>query len=231
METIFNQLSQSISQNPVYAFLGVFIGGLLSSSSPCVLATIPLVIGFVGGYSEGDRRKALLYSLTFVLGLSLTFTILGAIASLVGGLFGVTGRAWYLVVGVIAVAVGLRLMGLYDWNLPMAARFQPKQKGILGAFLLGLLFGVVSSPCATPILVLILTLVATQGEIVYGTSLLFVYAMGHCVLIFFAGVATGWTEGLIQSRGISGIATWGKRIGGLLVSLVGVFMVYQGFVL
>jgi cytochrome c-type biogenesis protein len=231
METLLNHLSQSISQNPLYAFLGVFVGGLLSSSSPCVLATIPLVIGFVGGYSEGNRRKALLYSLTFILGLSLTFTILGAIASLVGGLFGVTGRTWYLIVGVIAIAVGLQLMGLFDWNLPVVARFQPKKKGILGAFLLGLLFGVVSSPCATPILVLILTLVATQGEIVYGTSLLFVYAIGHCVLIFFAGVATGWAEGFIQSRGISSIATWGKRIGGLLVSLVGASMVYQGITL
>ena len=231
METILNQLSQTISQNPVYAFLGVFIGGLLSSSSPCVLATIPLVIGFVGGYAEGDRRKALLYSLTFILGLSFTFTILGAIASLVGGLFGVTGRVWYLVVGAIAVAVGLHLMGLYDWNLPVVARFQPKQKGILGAFLLGLVFGVVSSPCATPILVLILTFVATKGEIVYGTSLLFVYAIGHCALIFLAGIATGFAESFMKSKGVSSVAVWGKRIGGFIVVLVGAYMAYQGIIL
>src|SRR5512134_395819 len=116
METLLHHLSQSVSQNPLYAFLGVFVGGLLSSSSPCVLATIPLVIGYVGGYSGGDRRKALLYSLTFILGLSITFTILGAIASVVGGLFGVTGSTWYFIVGGVAVAIGLHLMGLYEWN-------------------------------------------------------------------------------------------------------------------
>jgi cytochrome c biogenesis protein CcdA len=231
METILNQLSQTISQNPVYAFLGVFIGGLLSSSSPCVLATIPLVIGFVGGYSEGNRRKALLYSLTFILGLSLTFTILGAIASLVGGFFGVTGRWWYFIVGGIAVAIGLHLIGLYEWSLPVPTRFQPRQRGILGAFLLGLLFGVVSSPCATPILVLILTFVATKGEIVYGTSLLFVYAIGHCALIFLAGIATGFAESFMKSKGISNIAVWGKRIGGFIVVLVGAYMAYQGITL
>jgi cytochrome c-type biogenesis protein len=231
METLLNQLSQSLTDNPLLAYLGVFVGGILSSSSPCVLATIPLVIGYVGGYSEGDRRKALLYSLTFILGLSITFTILGAIASFVGGLFGVTNKAWYIVVGGIAVAIGLNLIGLYEWNLPIPVRFQPKQRGILGALLLGLIFGIISSPCATPILVLILTFVASKGEILYGTSLLFVYAIAHCALIFMAGVAAGFTEGFIRSKGISNVATWGKKIGGSIVLLVGVYMVYSGVIL
>jgi len=231
METLLNHLSQSLSGNPFLAYLGVFVGGILSSSSPCVLATIPLVIGYVGGYSGGDRRKALLYSLTFILGLSITFTILGAIASFIGGLFGVTGRTWYFVVGGIAVAIGLHLMGLYEWNLPVPAHLQPKQKGILGAFFLGLIFGIVSSPCATPVLVLILTFAASKGEILYGTSLLFVYAIGHCALIFLAGIAAGFVEGFVKSKGISNVATWGKRIGGFIVFLVGVYMVYSGITL
>ena len=231
METLLSHLTQSLTDNPLLAYLGVFLGGILSSSSPCVLATIPLVIGYVGGYSEGDRRKALLYSLTFILGLSLTFTILGAIASLVGGLFGVTGRTWYFIIGAIAVAIGLHLIGVYDWNLPVPARLQTKKKGILGAFILGLIFGIVSSPCATPILVLILTFVAAKGEIAYGISLLFAYAIGHCALIFVAGVAAGFAEGFIRSKGVSNVATWGKRIGGSIVFLVGVYMVYSGITL
>ena len=231
METLLNHLSQSLSENPFLAYLGVFVGGILSSSSPCVLATIPLVIGYVGGYSGGDRRKALLYSLTFILGLSITFTILGAIASFIGGLFGVVGRTWYFIVGGVAIAIGLHLIGLYHWDLSVSVHFQPKQRGILGAFLLGLIFGIVSSPCATPILVLILTFVASKGEILYGTSLLFVYAIAHCALIFVAGVATGFAEGFIRSRGASNITAWGKRIGGSIVFLVGVYMVYSGITL
>jgi cytochrome c-type biogenesis protein len=228
METFLNHLSHSIVENPFLAYLGVFIGGILSSSSPCVLATIPLVIGYVGGYSGGDRSKAFIYSLTFILGLSLTFTVLGAIASLVGGLFGMISRTWYFIVGGIAIIIGLHLIGLFNWNLPVPVHLQPKQRGILGAFLLGIFFGIVSSPCATPVLALILTFVASKGEIAYGTSLLFVYAIGHCALIFLAGTATGFAESFIKSKGISNITTLGKKVGGLIVVLVGVYMFYLG---
>ncbi len=231
METLLNHLSQLITDNFYLAYLGVFFGGILTSSNPCVLATIPLVIGYVSGYSEGDRRKALIYSLTFILGLSITFTILGAIASLVGGLFGMVSRTWYFVVGGIAMIVGLHLIGLFQWNLPIPVQLQPKQRGLLGAFLLGLLFGIVSSPCATPILALILTFVATKGEVAYGTSLLFVYALGHCALIFLAGTAAGFAESFIKSKGISNITTWGKRIGGFVIVLVGVYFFYLGITL
>ena len=231
METLLNHLSQSLTENPLLAYLGVFVGGILSSSSPCVLATIPLVIGYVGGYSEGDRRRAFLYSLTFILGLSITFTVLGAIASLVGGLFGVISRTWYFVVGGIAVAIGLNLIGLFEWNIPIPVQFQPKRRGILGAFLLGLFFGIISSPCATPVLALILTFVATRGEVAYGTSLLFIYALGHCALIFLAGTAAGFAESFIKSKGISNITTWGKRVGGSIVVIVGAYLFYLGMTL
>jgi len=228
METFLNYLSQSLSENPFLAYFGVFLGGILSSTSPCVLATIPLVIGYVGGYSEGDRRKAFLYSLTFILGLSITFTILGAIASLLGGLFGIISRTWYFIVGGIAIAIGLNLIGLFEWNLPVPVHLQPKQRGILGAFLLGIFFGIVSSPCATPVLALILTFVASKGEVAYGTSLLFVYALGHCALIFLAGTATGFVENFVKSKGISNMTAWGKRIGGSIVVFVGIYLFYLG---
>jgi len=231
METFLNYLSQSLSENPFLAYFGVFLGGILSSSSPCVLATIPLVIGYVGGYSGGDRRKALLYSLTFILGLSITFTILGAIASFIGGLFGIISRTWYFIVGGIAVIIGLHLIGLFNWSLPVPVHLQPKQKGILGAFLLGTFFGIVSSPCATPVLALILTFVASKGEVAYGTSLLFVYALGHCALIFLAGTATGFVENFVKSKGISNVTTWGKRIGGSIVVFAGVYLIYLGITL
>ena len=219
METFLNHLSQSLSENPFLAYLGVFVGGIISSSSPCVLATIPLVIGYVGGYSEGDRRKAVLYSLTFIL------------ASVIGGLFGIISRTWYFVVGGIAVVIGLHLIGLFEWNLPVPLHLQPKQKGILGAFLLGIFFGIVSSPCATPVLALILTFVASKGEVAYGNSLLFVYALGHCALIFLAGTATGFAESFIKSKGISNMTTWGKKVGGVIVVFAGIYLFYLGMTL
>jgi len=231
METLLNHFSQSIADNPLLAYLGVFLGGILSSSSPCVLATIPLVIGYVGGYSEGNRRKAFIYSLTFILGLSLTFTVLGAIASLVGGLFGMISRTWYFIIGGVAIAIGLHLIGIYSLNIPTPVNFQPRRRGIIGAFLLGALFGIVSSPCATPVLALILAFVASKGEVVYGTSLLFVYALGHCALIFLAGTATGFVENFVKSKGISNVTAWGKRIGGSIVVFAGTYLIYLGITL
>ncbi len=115
-----------------------------------------------------------------------------------------------------------------NWSLPVPVHLQPKQRGILGAFLLGIFFGIVSSPCATPVLALILTFVASKGEVAYGTSLLFVYALGHCALIFLAGTATGFAESFIKSKGISNMTTWGKRVGGVIVVFAGIYLVLSG---
>jgi cytochrome c biogenesis protein CcdA len=89
----------------------------------------------------------------------------------------------------------------------------------------------VSSPCATPVLVLILTFAASKGEILYGTSLLFVYAIAHCALIFLAGTAAGFAESFIKSKGVSNITTWGKRVGGLIVVFAGIYLFYLGITL
>src|SRR5512143_1493635 len=110
---------QTIVQNQHgLAFVAAFIGGLVSVASPCVLAAIPLIIGYVGGYSEGNKKKAALYSLIFVLGLSITFTLLGAAASFMGQLFGFLGRWLYIGLAAIAVLMGLQLMGLVNISLP-----------------------------------------------------------------------------------------------------------------
>src|SRR4030042_6400338 len=112
MEHLLGNISSVMNNTPALAYLLIFLGWILSASSPCVLAIIPLVIGFVGGYSEGNKKKALLYSLTFALGLSITFTILGALASFLGRLFGDVGKLWYYLVAGVALVMGLYLLGL-----------------------------------------------------------------------------------------------------------------------
>jgi len=227
--TFLDNIEQIIAAYPLVAFGAVFLAGVLSSASPCVLATIPLVVGFVGGYSDGDRKKAFRYSLAFILGLSLTFTAFGAAAGLLGTLFGTLGGPWYLFAGAIALVMGGQLMGLYEIRLPLKMDFKPKQGGIVGAFLLGLFFGVVSSPCATPVLVVLLTLVAGKGQVFYGIALLFCYAVGHCLLMLFAGTFTGFVEGFVKARGVVNFSLWAKRVSGGLVALVGGWFVWQGF--
>jgi cytochrome c biogenesis protein CcdA len=227
--TFLDNIEHIVAVYPVIAFGAVFLAGVLSSASPCVLATIPLVVGYVGGYADGDRKKSFLYSMAFILGLSITFTAFGAAAGLLGTMFGMIGGWWFVVLGAVAVIMGLQLAGLYQLRLPFHVEVKPKKRGIIGAFLLGLFFGIVSSPCATPVLVVILTLVATKGEVLYGTALLFVYAIGHCMLMLLAGVFTGFVEAFVKAKGVRNFSDWSKRIGGAIIALVGVCLLYRAF--
>src|SRR5512139_4321655 len=216
--SFLDNIEQIVAAYPLIAFGAVFVAGVISSASPCVLATIPLVVGYVGGYADGDRRKAFLFSIAFILGLSLTFTAFGAAAGLLGTMFGTVGGWWYVAAGIVALVMGGQMMGLYEIRLPVKREFRPKQGGVIGSFLLGLFFGVVSSPCATPVLVVILTFVATKGQVFYGIALLFTYAIGHCLLMLAAGTFTGFVEAFAKQRGIERFSTWSKRLGGAVVS-------------
>ena len=227
--TFLDNLEQIVAAYPLLAFGAVFLAGIISSASPCVLATIPLVVGYVGGYAEGDRWKAFRYSLAFILGLSLTFTAFGAAAGLLGTMFGTVGGWWYVAAGIVALVMGGQMMGLYEIRLPVKREFRPKRGGVIGSFLLGLFFGVVSSPCATPVLVVILTYVATRGQVLYGTALLFVYALGHCILMLAAGTFTGFIESFIRAKGVVNFSAWTKRIGGTVVAVVGGYLLLQAF--
>jgi len=223
IEGLSENIQAIIQKQHGLAFLAVFIGGLVSAASPCVLAAIPLIIGYVGGYSEGNKKKAALFSLVFVLGLSITFTLLGAAASVMGQFLGFMGRWLYIGLAVIAILMGLQLMGIISIPLPFQKTRAVKTKGLLGAFMLGLLTGTVSSPCATPVLAVILAYVSTQGDMVYGGSLLFVYALGHCALIFIAGLSVGLTESIISSKGATNFSLYAKKLSGALLFVIGIY--------
>lgn len=223
MEALLQNIQVIVQNQHGLAFIAVFIGGLISAASPCVLAAIPLIVGYVGGYAEGNKKKAALFSLVFVLGLSITFTLLGAAASVMGQFLGFMGKWLYIGLAVVAIGMGLQLMGIISIPLPFQKTRQVKSKGLAGAFLLGLLTGTVSSPCATPVLAVILAYVSTQGDILYGGSLLFVYALGHCALIFVAGLSIGFTESIVSSKGIKNFSLYAKKISGAILVVVGVY--------
>ena len=229
MLNVLENIQSIIQHNPGLAFLAVFVGGLISAASPCVLAAIPLIIGYVGGYSEGDKKKATLYSLVFILGLSITFTLLGAAASAMGAFFGFMGRWLYIGLAVIAITMGLQLMGIISIPLPFQKTWTIKSKGLMGAFFLGLLTGTVSSPCATPVLAVILAYVSTQGDILYGGSLLFAYAVGHCALIFVAGLSIGLTDSIVSSNGMNKFSLYSKKFSGAVLALAGIYIGMTNF--
>ncbi len=228
MEQIANQLAGLIDANPALAYAAVFLGGLFSCASPCVLAIIPLVIGFIGGYAEGDTKKAISYSIVFVIGLTISFTLLGATVGFVGGFMKLFGKWGYIAIALVAVAAGLQLLGIL--NIPMPApiqKIQPKQKGIIGGFILGLLFGLASAPCATPALIGILALASVKGNALYGATLLLFYAIGHWTLVFIAGISVGFVDKLAKARGIGSFSTVMKKVSGVIFVLGGFYIFWQ----
>ena len=227
MDALFHNIKVLIQGQHALAFLLVFVAGLISASSPCIIAAIPLIIGYVGGYSNGSRARAALFSAIFVLGLSLTFTLLGAAASTIGQLLGFLGVWLEYGFAALAIIMGLHLLGAITVPLSFQKTHQIGTKGLFGAFLLGVLTGSVSTPCATPVLAVILTYVSTKGDLCYGSALLFVYAIGHCALIFVAGLSVGIAESLISSKGLKNFALYSKRISGLVLLLSGT---YFGFI-
>lgn len=224
MEAYLADIETLVQGQQAFAVMLVFLAGVLSAASPCVLAAIPLIIGFVGGYAEGNKARAAIYSAVFVLGLSLAFTLLGAAASYIGQLLGFLGD--WLIYGFAALAIlmGLHLMGIISVPLPLQRSVQVKTQGLLGAFMLGLLTGAVSSPCATPVLAVVLGYVSSEGDILYGSLLLFVYAIGHCALIFAAGLSVGIAESLINSRGVKNWAVLAKKISGAALVCTGIWI-------
>ncbi len=221
-------LGQVMQTRPVLAYGASYLGGVIATASPCILASIPLVIGFVGGYAGGNKKQAFFYSLTFVLGLAVVMSILGAMAALMGTMFGQVGTYWYFVVAVILMVMGLQLSGMINLKLGGASqKFLPQRTGLVGALILGALFGLVLSPCASPVLAVILTLAAVKGEVAYGSTLLFAYALGQGTLIILAGTFTGVIESFLQSKGAR-FATIMQQVAGFLIFFVGAYIFFQG---
>lgn len=188
---------RTISDAPSLAYLLVFLGGLFTGFSPCVLPFFPVVIGYVAKCSAGEnysRAQGFFLSLAFILGFSFVFTLFGAFASFLGGFLNPFNPVWHFVVGIVFVVVGLHFMKLFQLNLSLPFSFRVRnfdQKGMLGALILSVLLGLALSPCATPVVAAILTYAATKGNVLYGASLLFTYSLAHGIPIMIAGISTG----------------------------------------
>lgn len=227
MEGVFANISSLVGQNIWMAYGMALLAGVISSFSPCVLTSVPLLIGYVGGYAGDNQRKAFLYSTVFCTGLILSFTALGAFSAYIGYYAAAAGRWWYVVLGILMMGMGLQLLGIIE-VVPGVKMLQNPKRGFLGAFFLGVLGGGLSSPCATPVLVVILTLVAGEGNLLFGTTLLAFYAIGHCTLLLLAGTSLSFVEKLAGSPATRLWGAWLKNMMAGMILLFGLYLVYTG---
>ena len=228
LSSLLANVEKLITTQPLLAVPAVFLGGLVTALNPCVLASIPLAIGFVGGYATGRSKSyALLLALFLFLGIAAAFTVLGMIASLAGTLFGTTSKFWPILIIVVCVVMGAQILFFPNFEIPMPRGFTPKTGGVVGAFLLGALTGVIATPCAMPVLAVVLTYVASKGNILFGGLLLFTYALGHSVLVLVAGSSIGIAEAMVNSKGLRKASTLLKKASGVLLLLVAAYFVYD----
>jgi cytochrome c-type biogenesis protein len=210
----------------VVGYLLVFLGGVVTSLGPCNMATIPLIVGYVGGSHDVSRGRAFVLSTTFAVGLAITFMLLGVVAALVGGLIGGTSRVWFYVVAAVCVVIGLQMLGVIRLSAPTwfsGARERVGLRGVPGALALGLVSGLVASQCATPVLAAILTYVMADGSLLHGATLLLVYALGRGVPVVLAGTFTGVVKRLQVARRWTGAI---ERGSGVIMIGVGLYFVW-----
>lgn len=230
LEVIFTWLTNLLAGNPLLGLLGAFLWGILSILlSPCHLASIPLIIGFISQQEQLTTRKAFRISLAFALGILVTIGLIGVITSLLGRMLGDIGRWSNYLVACIFVLVGLYLLGIIKFELPGAANAKTRGKGIWAGFLLGLLFGLALGPCTfaymAPILAIVLA--KSSSSLVYGIPLLFAYGLGHCSVIVFAGTFTRMIENYLHWNENSKVLGLVKKICGILLIVAAVYMVWS----
>jgi cytochrome c-type biogenesis protein len=216
-------LAEMMRTNVWLAPLAALVGGLLTAANPCVLAAAPLMVGYVAGQEKRTIARSFLLSLTFTVGLTIMFGLIW---------FGVWSASallpvlwWKYVAVAVCLLMGLHLLGALRFGLPIPARLQPKQRGFVGALLLGLLFGLISLPCAGPVLGALVVVTPLYG-LALGIPLLVAYSLGHCGLVLVGGTSIGFVQRLADSKGWTRSTALLRRVAGVLIAGVGLWLLF-----
>ncbi len=206
MEHLLRTISLYMAENSLLALPVVYLGGVIVSFTPCVYPVAPLTVAFIGAHSAGSRWRGFRLSLFYVLGMALTYTVLGGVAAFTGQLFGkVQSNPWsYFLLANVFIVMGLFVLGALSFSLrtpEIIVRLQPREKnnGALGSFVVGLLSGLVVAPCTAPVLAVLLSYVATRQSAIFGMSLLFFFSLGMGTLLIILGTFAGLLVSLPRS--------------------------------
>ena len=217
------------TQSSIYILFGAaFLGGLISSISPCSLSMLPLIIGYIGSYSDEKPLKTLLQMIVFVIGSGIVFSIIGAICALTGKMF--IGNPYFaLIVASIVMIMGLKILGFLEFDLPPIIKEIPKNEfnnDFLYPLILGAVFALIGTPCSTPILASIMAFASISAKISSAVIMLFLFSIGQGLILILAGFITSKIK---TSEKFYQLSEKIMKFSGILLILVSLYIFYKIF--
>ena len=213
------------------AAVGCFLWGVVSVLfSPCHLASIPLIVGYVAGQDKMvEGRQAALYAGLFTTGLFLTIAAIGVICALLGRMLGDVGPYWTIVVGLILLWVSMDMLGVAKCSMGGSLMGRFKLRGTGGAFVLGLAYGILSGSCTFGFIAPILAVITVQEEILTGILFIVLFGLGHCIPIVISGSSTALVRRLMANASWQRGGTAFRRLAGVLIGTMGLYFMVRPF--
>jgi len=232
LDTFLITINEWISAGSAIAALGCFIWGMVSVLlSPCHLASIPLIIAYVGGQHRAlTPKQAGSYAVLFTLGLFITIAVIGIVCALLGRMLGDVGNYWQILIGLVLVWVALGMLGVEKCTMSGSLLYRLNLKGLFGAFALGLAYGVLSGSCTFGFVAPILAIITIQQKLAAGILFIVLFAVGHCLPIVIAGSFTAAVRRLMENSTWQDAGNWFRKGAGMLIGLLGIYFIIYPFV-
>jgi len=233
LESIFLTVNEWMVSGTAIAAVGCFAWGMVSVLfSPCHMASIPLIVAYVGGQEKAViPRQAAGYSAAFTTGLFISIAIIGIICALLGRMLGDVGNFWQILVGAVLIWVALGMLGVEKCAMSGSLLYKLNLKGLAGAFGLGLINGVLSGSCTFGFIAPILAIITVQQKIAVGILFILVFAAGHCLPIVAAGSSTAAMRKVMENSAWQGTGNWFRRAAGIIIVLLGVYFILNPLIL
>jgi cytochrome c-type biogenesis protein len=232
LEQAFLTINQWMSGGVLIAAMGCFLWGMVSVAfSPCHIASIPLIVGYVAGQEKALKaREAANYAVVFSIGLFISIALVGIACSLLGRMLGEVGPYWTILVGAILIWVALDMWGISKCSMSGSLMGHIKVKGMVGALVLGLAYGILSGSCTFGFIAPILAIITIQQKILIGIVYIVLFGIGHCIPIAIAGSSTATVRKLLESSSFHEGSQWFRKCAGAAIGLLGIYFVVRPFV-
>jgi len=225
-------VNEWIAGGTTIAAVGCFVWGVVSVLlSPCHMASIPLIVAYVGGQRQTlNPKQASAYSVVFTIGLFITIAFIGIICALLGRMLGDVGNYWQILIGGMLIWVALGMLGVEKCSTSGSLLYRLKFRGLFGAFVLGLAYGVLSGSCTFGFIAPILAIITIQQKVATGIVFIILFAIGHCLPIVIAGSSAAAVRKLMENSTWQGAGYWFRKGAGVLICLLGVYFVINPFI-